>query len=236
MKPFVYKSVTYKGMDTNAGFTLLEILLAVFIFSLITVGAYQVFGMAQKNAVTIKAAQARLHDISLTFELLEKDLTQIVARTWRDPYSNAANPPLQSDNYSNTYVIRMVKGGWRNPLSYPRSNLQLVTYRLQDDQLQRLYHRHIDNIASTQPQEINLLNKVERIEFTFIDRQSSTQASSNNQALNIWPPPNTGLPQNPPAGAAIQPVTYPLPIAVEVTLELEDMGTISRIIALASGA
>ena len=215
------------------GFTLLEILLAVFIFALISTGAYQLSTVAQKNAVSIKASNQRLRDISLSFEIIEKDLTQIVARAWRDPYGDAFNPPLQTD-LNNNYVLRLVRSGWRNPLGTNRSNQQVVTYLLKDDKLLRLYNLHLDNISSIEAVETDLLNKVTQIELTFFARQSAANAAQNT--MDRWPPISTNPANNTNTLTPQAQITFPLPLAIEVTLELEDMGRISKIITLAAGA
>ena len=215
------------------GFTLLEILLAVFIFALISTGAYQLSTVAQKNAVSIKASNQRLRDISLSFEIIEKDLTQIVARAWRDPYGDAFNPPLQTD-LNNNYVLRLVRSGWRNPLGTNRSDQQVVTYLLKDDKLQRLYNLHLDNISSIEAVETDLLNKVTQIELTFFARQSAANAAQNT--MDRWPPISTNPANNTNTLTPQAQITFPLPLAIEVTLELEDMGRISKIITLAAGA
>jgi general secretion pathway protein J len=225
-----------KILKKSSGFTLLEILLAVFIFALITTGAYQIFSLAQKNAVSIQASQDRLHDISLTLELIEKDLSQLVSRAWRDPYSDKLNPPLQS-NPADDYILRLVRGGWRNPLGSARSNQQLVTYRLVDGELQRHYHQHLDNVSSSQANELILLNKVNLMELTFIDRQTGGQANTNSGPVSQWPPLSSGMqPRISSSGNLIKQINYPMPVAIEITLELEDLGKISKIIPLASGA
>lgn len=215
-------------------FTLLEVLLAVFIFALISTGAYQLSSAAQKSAAAIKSSQERLRDIGLTFEILEKDLTQIVARAWRDPYGNNYNPPLQTDLASD-YVIRLIRSGWRNPLGINRSDQQLVTYRLVDDTLQRLHTVHLDNLASTVPLETDLLDKVSVIEMTFFDRQRPNNPSQI--LLDKWPPFDSNQQnQTSSSGDSLPLLVYPLPIAIEIALELEDLGKISRIIPLAAGA
>ena len=225
-----------KIQKNSTGFTLLEILLAVFIFALITTGAYQIFSLAQKNALSIQASQERLRDISLTLELIEKDLSQLVSRAWRDPYSDDLNPPLQSKP-ADDYILRLVRGGWRNPLGSARSDQQLVTYRLDGDELQRLYHRHLDNVSSSKANELILLNKVNHIELTFIARQTGNQVNANSGSLNQWPPLNSATqPRFSTSGNLIKQINYPMPVAIGITLELEDMGKISKIIPLASGA
>lgn len=219
--------------NSQKGFTLLEILLAVFIFALISTGAYQLSSVAQKSAISIKKSQERLRDISLSFELIEKDLTQIVARSWRDPFGGSNNPPLQTD-VSGNYVLRLVRTGWRNPLGINRSNQQVVTYKLQDDKLLRSYHIHLDNLSSSELIETALLNKVTQIELTFFARQNATIIDNDSQ--NRWPPiSNSPVPVT-NTGNPSQEIIFPLPIAIEVTLELEDMGRISKIIPMAAGA
>jgi len=222
----MYRTKNKKGICISKGFTLLELLLSVFIFALISTGAYQVFNVAQKNAAALKESQARLHDISLSFALIEKDFTQLTPRTWRDAFSDAPTPSLQTD-FSGNYLVKLIRTGWRNPLGTNRSNQQAVTYRIEDDKLIREHTQHLDNISSVEPIKTELLDKVSSVAIRYLDKRTGewkeqwVQENTSNLADNNE---NT-----------IQ-LSTPLPLAIEFTMELEDLGSLVSIIALSPGA
>ena len=211
----------------TSGFTLLELLLAVFIFALISTGAYQVFNVAQRNASVISEKQKRIRDISLSLEIIEKDFTQLSPRFWRDPFSDAITPSLQTD-YSGNYLVHLVRAGWRNPLGINRSEQQAVVYRLEDDKLQREYTQHLDNISSTVAVKTILLDKVNSISIRYLDR-------SNGEWNENWPPSSS---ENSVQSTNVQEeqILLYLPVAIELTIDLEDVGELVSIIPLSPGA
>ncbi len=212
-----------------AGFTLLELLLAVFIFALISTGAYQVFNIAQRNASLINEKQKRIRDVSLSLEIIEKDFTQLTPRFWRDPFSDAMTPSLQTD-YSDNYLVHLIRAGWRNPLGSNRSEQQAVAYRLEDDKLLREYTQHLDNISSTEAVKTILLDKVININLRYLDR-------NNGEWRENWPPNSS---ENQPtiqgSNEPSENISIYLPIAVELTINLEDFGVLVSVIPLSPGA
>lgn len=225
----MFKNTINVNKKNKAGFTLLELLLAVFIFALISTGAYQIFNIAQRNASLIQEKQNRIRDVSLSLELIEKDFTQLSPRFWRDPFSDALTPSLQTD-YSDNYLVRLIRSGWRNPLGTNRSEQQAVTYRIEDDKLLREYTQHLDNISSTKATQTILIDRVNNINLRYLDR-------NNGEWTENWPP-NSAESQSTiqnPSEQAEQVINY-LPIAVEFTIDLEDFGQLVSVIALSPGA
>lgn len=222
------KNIRFSVSNKNtSGFTLLELLLAVFIFALISTGAYQVFNVAQRNASLISDKQKRIRDISLSLEIIEKDFTQLTPRFWRDPFSDAITPSLQTD-YSGNYLVRLVRAGWRNPLGTNRSEQQAVAYRLVDDKLQREYTQHLDNISSTEAVKTILLDKVNSISIRYLDR-------NNGEWNENWPPSSSENRVQSTSNQEEQ-ILINLPIAVELTIDLENVGELISIIPLSPGA
>ena len=223
------KNQKLSAVKNISGFTLLELLLAVFIFALIATGAYQVFNVAQRNATIIHEKQNRIRDISLSLELIEKDFSQLTPRVWRDAFSDAITPSLQTD-YSGNYLVRLVRAGWRNPLGTNRSEQQSVAYRLVEDKLQREYTQHLDNISSTQAVETVLIDQVNAINLRYLDR-------NNGEWRENWPPNSSENPSEirQPIDTTQQ-INISLPIAVELRIELEDYGELVSIIPLSPGA
>lgn len=154
----------------SSGFTILEILIAMAIFTII--------GLASTGVLTTvidsdKASSERFEKLQLlqrTMLTIERDVLQAVAR------------PMRIDGQRNENVIQggkdvfesqadglgFVHAGWQNPnLMLPRSTLQAVAYRLQEEELIRVYGNYVDNVIGFEPKERVLLTGIEdfRVEF-----------------------------------------------------------------------
>jgi general secretion pathway protein J len=109
----------------------------------------------------------------------------------------------------------LTRGGWSNTAGQQRGTLQRVSYALVGDVLKRSYTTALDAMQGTQPVIQDLVSGVKTIQFRYLDANQNWQSQ--------WPPPSIPAPEN----LAVRPV------AVEVTVELKDWGTIRRLIEVA---
>ena len=193
------------------GFTLLEVLVAVFIFAIVgmlAMGGYNELvkqsEIVESNAGRTRAVQAAVQRMSEDFEMLEP-------RPIREPLGESLEPALRSDTRTET-LADLTRSGWTNPAGLSRSTLQRVTYRLQDNKLQRAYWNTLDRTLTAEPTSAVLLDKVRSVGFRFMDQNQSWH--------DQWPP----LGYSGPDAARLR------PIAVEFTIELEDWGKIVRLL------
>ena len=201
----------------EAGFTLLELLVAMGIFAII--GAMALGGL---NAVVGQETQARVQTERLAalqraMRLIATDLGSIQPRFVRDELGTRGELPLLADGRGD-YLIRLTRGGWPNPAQLPhRGTLQRVQYRLEDGTLIREYWPVLDRVLGQEPRSEELLAGVRDATLLFFDAE---QGSGEWQQQ--WPPlRNAGS----SAGAR--------PRAIQLTLELDDWGTIERLIEVA---
>ena len=115
------------------------------------------------------------------------------------------------------YALLFTRAGWSNPLRFPRSTLQRVAYRLDDDVLVRAHWPVLDRALSYEPKEIELLQEVDDVEIRFLDTQ--------RQWHDQWPPLSGSA--DPSAGLRLR------PMAIEVNIDLRDWGRITRLIEVA---
>lgn len=117
-------------MKTPAGFTLLEVLVAVAITAMIGVAASQLLRSVinAKQATDVNSEQ--LVSLQRFNMVLGRDIEQMVNRPVRDEYGNKKDALLLD---SGEYPIEFTRNGWRNsPVAKdPRSTLQRVAYRLE---------------------------------------------------------------------------------------------------------
>jgi general secretion pathway protein J len=176
------------------GFTLIEVLIAVFIFSMMAAMAYSGLSNSIKTSREAEKRGEQLHRLQMAMALIQRDLTQISIQQSRDEFGDA-QPPLLMDNKGER-LLEFSRTGWRNPANQIRSTLQRVGYVYEENELYREHWAHFHRGANEKPVRTLLLKGVADITFEFLD----TAMQWHQQ----WPPVNT-------------PATV-MPIAVRVTI------------------
>ncbi len=200
----------------KSGFTLIEVLVAMAIFGVMSILAYQALGQTFFNADELGQRMDRLQAIQRTMRLLGRDLMQTAPRPVRDPYDGPPLPAIRTDPTS-LFALELTHGGWPNPAGLPRSTLQRVAWRIEDGELVRLHWGVLDSTLNTDPVGTILLDGVESIEFRYL--------GASGQWTNQWPPLD---PNN------LGPGTLRLrPRVTEVVLVLSDEGEIRRFFEVA---
>ena len=117
------------------------------------------------------------------------------------------------------YVIQITRGGWTNPALLqmpPRSDLQSVAYYLDsDNRLLRRYWYHVDRFDANAFTDRLLMKDVVGLTFRF--------ATPSGEWLSTWPPED--------ALDADEDFDE-LPVALEATIELDDLGSARRLYVL----
>ncbi|KXJ58126.1 MAG: type II secretion system protein GspJ [Alteromonas sp. Nap_26] len=192
------------------GFTLIEILIAMAIFTLI--------GLASTGLLTTvidsnDISEERFHKLQAlqrAVTTIERDLQQAVARSIRvDGEKRSVVMAGGKVDGSDDDGIGFVRGGWHNPQQMlPRSTLQYVAYRLRDNKLERLYSTYVDNVIGYEPKIRVLLEDIDGFKVEF-----KTSQGSKNEAEAKWNESYQGS---------------VLPLAVAVEFVSRDFGTIRR--------
>jgi general secretion pathway protein J len=197
-----------------AGFTLLEVLLAVAIF--VVVGALAMGGyneLVKQNEI-VQANMVRTRAVQTTIQRMAQDFALLEPRPVREPLGATYEPALRADSH-NERLADLTRAGWSNPAGVPRPTLQRVAYRLQNNQLRREYWSMLDRTLTSEPSSAVLLDRVRSVSLRFMDNNRGWQEQ--------WPPLGA---------AATAQADQSRPIAVEITLELEDWGRITRLIVV----
>lgn len=194
------------------GFTLMEVLIAVSITAVIGLGVWQVMSSVIMSRDRVDAVSEEFEGVQKTFLLLERDLRQVVSRPVRNIYGDY-EPALSSQGEE--FELMVTHQGWRNPLGKQRSELQRSAWEYTGDEVRRRYWTMLDQPQEEDSRDQLLLSDVTAFDVRFLDENRTWQDS--------WPPPNQGIPSGP--GAPI----IPLPLAVEVSLEHERFGELSRL-------
>jgi general secretion pathway protein J len=196
----------------NEGFTLVELLVALAIFAILSVLAYGGYNNSVKQNEIARASMQRLQSLQTTMRLLTQDFEQISPRPVRDVLGDGRLPALVADKRDQT-LFSLTRAGWTNPAGLPRGTLQRVSYLLDPDgKLIRQYFNVLDATLANEPVRRELIDRVKSVTVRFRDSQKQWQ--------DQWPPLNA-----PPITVARS-----RPVAVEIRLELEDFGEITRLI------
>jgi general secretion pathway protein J len=134
---------------SEAGFTLVELLVALAIFALISVAGVM---LLRSGSDTQLAVKDRLQDLSRTnrlYNALEGDLAQAVVRPVRDQAGQPVPAFTATDTATPDALFGFVRAGWSNYDEAPRAGLQRVAYMLEANALKRLSWPMLDGAAPT---------------------------------------------------------------------------------------
>lgn len=198
------------------GFTLLELLVALAVFAIMATAAYSGLSNVLFTRAAVEQQNRRLAAVQLAIFRLEQDIQQAVPRGVRDEYGDP-QPALHGGDLLDDILI-LTRAGWDNPLGQPRATLQRVAYRLREGRLWRLHWDVLDRGGRIVPRETLLIDQVREFRARFLDQHEAWRAD--------WPPPAD------PAADDRPPNPNRLPLAVEITLTLEDWGAITRLFPL----
>jgi len=204
-------------MKAARGFTLIELLVALFITAIVATLGYTAINQAVDNRQLVQQRQSRLVAVQATMRLFVQDFAQLAPRPVREPLGEGYQPALSTDTRSGA-LVTLTRGGWSNPAYVQRATLQRVRYVLQNGRLRREYWTVLDAGLDPPPRSRELLDRVKSVSLRYMDDGRTWR--------DQWPPPvltSTPTPKD----------LRWRPIAVEVTLELEDWGKLVRLIEVA---
>ena len=194
-----------------AGFTLLELLVAMAIFAVVAALAYGGLMQVLNQREMAQAQTERWREVQLAIRTVTRDLQQLHPRPVRDELGDRHEPAVLA-RPGGEYALEVTRGGWTNPGGQPRSTLQRVAYRVEDGELLRVYWPVLDRTPGTAPVIAALLTGVDRLDLRLMDWQGEWHTQ--------WPP----------AGNDPQASLQVMPRAVEFAVELDDMGRIWRLV------
>ncbi|MEW6992205.1 type II secretion system minor pseudopilin GspJ [Colwelliaceae bacterium 6441] len=158
------------------GFTLIEVLLAIAIFAMISLASFSIFDGVIKSEQISKAKMDRLNDIQRAWLVIERDFLQIAQRSIRIEGDAPLTGFIHTENdafSSNNEAIAFVRHGWTNPgLLIPRSDIQSVAYRIEDNTLERLHYNFVDAVVGEEPKIRKLLNEIKSFTIEYFYKNS----------------------------------------------------------------
>lgn len=206
----------------NDGFTLIEMLIALAIFALLSVISVVGINQMVQSETVLEANAKRLNELELAYVFLKNDLEQVIDRPVRD-YRNNLMPAFIGEAKSmfanklfSTMGIRLIeftRAGQVNPLeTRPLSHLQRVAYYFKDNALIRYAWLELDQASSKEPEGRIILTNVNEVYSQYVNAQGEIKDTWSQEGAN----------NN----------EFALPALVDILIALEDWGELRWVFAL----
>jgi len=186
---------------STGGFTLLEVMVSLLIFGLLSAAGVAVMAYTADNQGVVGERMDRLGEFQRARGVLRADLSQVALRRTRGADGRAARDVFIGGRADQSGpLLAFVRRGWSNPDRDPRASMQYVEYRLVDGQLERSTRGALDG-ASLEPPRVVLRGiRSARVGYRY-----------RGEWIDGWP-----------GGAEA------LPEAVELEFEMDGIGTVAQ--------
>ena len=187
----------------QSGVTLLELLVVIAVFSIMSAAAYSGLQNSLKAEENFSASMKDLEAVQMSLTLFQRDIMQLSPRAVRDAFGDDEAAIV----LFNGRELVFTRGGNFSSLKLDHPELIRVAYSLQGEQFVRSYWRRLDSTQGDRPLRASLLSKVSDLQIRVLDQN------------NIW---HLDWPIG--GSAKIR--------ALEITLELEGWGEIRRLLPI----
>lgn len=161
-------------------FTLLEMIVAIGIFSVIAIVSYGSLNRFLENRDVLHAEIATMKDLQLAFSLLEQDMHFISERIVRDAYGDPEALLMLNNIDQPGELLRFTTA--RRNVSLPGSSaLQRTSYRLENGDFMRVNWQVLDRDQETIESKYLLLSDVDSVRVNVLQSDEET-----TQSLSSW--------------------------------------------------
>jgi general secretion pathway protein J len=215
------------------GFTLLEVMIALVISALIAVMAFQSLDAADRGASRTNEVLNEINKIDRAWQIIAADFRHLLGPSANDPnwIFKGENLNGSADGADQTLLL-FKRRGWVNFSNLPRSDLQLVGYRILDGVLWRdfvpEYNRQLSDIDLEEDDGFHqlLLEGVEDMQLRFLHAGAIASRGKSvlegreysEDWLQDWPDATSGA--------------TGLPLAIEITIQIKGVGSSVRLFAM----
>lgn len=194
-------------MNSRRGFTLVELLVALAIFALISAFAYRGLAVLLDSREALDRDSRKWRDLALFVGRFERDVQASLDRPATGPSGTLQAPVSSLLDVGGTPAagLALTRSGaalYANALAVP----QRVGYRFSEGRVERLSWHGVDSGPRAAPAATTVLADVRALAFRFLDR--------SNEWRRDW----------------ALPATQGMPLAVEMTVELAGGEKIVRIV------
>lgn len=189
--------------SNDGGFTLIEVIVALMIFAVVSVLAAQGLRTLIRSHQIVLAQSDKLEKLQIALALMNRNISQTLDR----PIINQQNV-IRPALFGGSSYVEFTHGGYVNPQGIElRSTLQRTAYFLdtQGDLVQRNWPV-LDRTAKTLPTDRILIKHIAGLKFRYMD--------TKNQYFDTWPQQDS---------------SKELPRAIEMTMGLARWGELGRV-------
>lgn len=190
------------------GFTLVEMLIALAIFGMLTAAAVTLLGVTVRTQETSERLLGELGEVRRLGALLNADLGQAAPRIRRDR-DGRRQDAFRGANGGQALLMTLVRRGGDEESEAPNSALQRVEYRIAGGRLERLAFQQVD--GESRAVAMSLLDGVRQVRLRYRDEDGNW--------LEAWDPSDPGE----------------LPRAVELVTDSEAQGQVRQLFLVGSG-
>ncbi|PHV11717.1 type II secretion system minor pseudopilin GspJ [Chitinimonas sp. BJB300] len=161
------------SLRREGGFTLIEILIALAVFSVLAVIAYQGVARMATTKLVLDADNRKWRELTVALARFDEDFSQVANRQWMDEGGIAQSPVRGSAGSidANGAQLELVR--------FDAGQLIHLGYRLREGTLELLLWPSLDLAPRSAPTALPLLEKVSQFQVRFLD--------DNTQWQLAWP-------------------------------------------------
>ena len=197
-------------MKTNLGYTLLEIMIALAVFAILSTITASAMYHAFDTRARVNVQANQLNAIQLALILMERDTEQIFERAVRGDEMHLFPPFVGQSKY-----VEFTRGGLVNPNGIEaRSTLKRIAYLCSGQKLIRRSWESLDSPERNHSQDKMILDHLNECSFAFL--------SNNHQVLPEWREYAIRQDQK----------KETLPLAIQFTLSLQGWGNMSLLFTI----
>lgn len=167
--------MTNISANTNngeAGFTLIEVLISLFIFAIISVGTMSALTQSLRGKARLDAAVSDINNLNSARAIMRADMASITLRPLRDELGGTLPYSLTTDGEA---LLTFVRRGRPNPGGLEaRGDLERVEYIFEDGRFIRRSFTHENPSASPEYFDRVLLSDIEDITLRAHERAQSS--------------------------------------------------------------
>ncbi|MGV6821017.1 MAG: type II secretion system minor pseudopilin GspJ [Parvularcula sp.] len=162
---------------SQRGMTLIEILVALTIFSVISAAMVGLLALTGNGRTQIDRISTQISTLEGARSIVRTDMMQVLNRPYRQPFATGSTPAFLGGAGGvsvlaaidgETILCAFVRNGWANPnADQPRASIQRVEYLVREGKVIRRVRPFVDAMPGTPVREQVLFANVEQVEVRF---------------------------------------------------------------------